>query len=37
MVGEVEDYLWMRRQSADATREEAAAAIGRAMRKRKMV
>jgi hypothetical protein len=26
MVGEVEGYLWTRRQSADATREEAAGA-----------
>ena len=41
MVGEVEGYLWMQRQAADATREEAAAAaaaaaaVGGAMRKRK--
>ena len=35
MVGEVEGYLWMRRWSADVTREEAAAAGGGAMRKRK--
>ena len=35
MVGEVEGYLWMRRRSADATREEEAAAGGGAMRKRK--
>jgi hypothetical protein len=37
MVEEVEGFLWMRRRSADATREEAATAVGRAMRKRKMV
>ena len=35
MVGEVEGYLWTRRRSADATREEAVAAVGGAMRKRK--
>ena len=35
LVGEVEGYLWMRRLSADATREEAAAVGGGAMRKRK--
>ena len=40
-MGEVEGYLWMQRQAADATREEAAAAaaaaaaVGGAMRKRK--
>jgi hypothetical protein len=34
-VGEVEGYLWMRRWAADATREEAAAAVGGAMGKRK--
>jgi hypothetical protein len=35
MVGEVEGYLWMRRRLADATREEAVAAGGGAMPKRK--
>ena len=35
MVGEVDGYLWMRRWAADATREEAAAAVGGAMGKRK--
>jgi hypothetical protein len=35
MVGEVEGYLWMRRRLADVTREEAAAAVGGAMGKRK--
>jgi hypothetical protein len=34
MVEEVEGYLWMRRRSADATREEAATAVGRAMRRK---
>ena len=35
MVGEVEGYLWMRRRLVEVTREEAAAAVGGAMRKRK--
>ena len=35
VVGEIEGYLWMRRRSADVTREEAAAAGGGAMPKRK--
>ena len=34
MVGEVEGYLWMQRRLADATREEALAAVVGAMGKR---
>jgi hypothetical protein len=33
VVGEVKGYLWMQRRLADVTREEAAAAVGGAMRK----